>query len=1399
MSRTSLPIRKDGDGHKHSYSYKYSYGYGYGYGYGGYRKEKRPRKLNKWLLATTVALLAVAIPSIYFWHNYQTWKLSASLLERGDAMAAEENWKEASDAYYRVWDIRRDPELLGKVAPAYDKFAIHHNRLGVIASYQRALGVLPGRKDFRCRLAELLLQDGQNELALEQTEKVLKDDPADAAAIKWRAMAWLALHRGGKSVEGVDPLDALKDAYVANQSDFDLAVTLANFIRTDLEAANGSQLARQADAVMKRLVDVSPNDAKVYYARYRYKLANGLPGPRADLDQAVLLDPENPMYLQQSAWDALRDAVRNRSSASYLTARALFNKLIDLDPANGVGYLGLGDTEFLVQGDVDRAIQIWNRGRKRAGDSLPLLLRIAEGQTNTNDFVSAERTLEDIDSFLASLATRGAERDRNWGKASAGLYRGRVLLAYDKPQEAIPHLKLAAELGLVSGFGRPSKPTAFQALMSLGDTYLGLGQIQDAASSFERALNADRTSEAALLSASSAWSMLGDFGRAIRHAEAATGLPEASNETWRHLAQHLFERELTVPRSKRDWSEFNRAFAEARSRLPDSWELRILDVDHSIRQGDDLSQTFAKLLSIEQDFPNELNVWRQLPVIYESIGESTEANRTLDRLEEMTSSSQATKILLIDILLGRNDIEGAKRTLAGIPESQLTPFERWDSDYARLRIVETGGNADQIDSELTDLIGKYPENALLIEKFLDRRVSGASTTTVPTSQELLNTLKKIQKNLATSWEYYESRFELASDKPDFERIRKHLEALKNRRPYWSRTQELAGRLAILDGDQRSARSAFDEATSQTRPNPELIRIVVERRYKEADYVAIWRLLEQRRQLPSLASLPGDNSLAMLRRDLSYRLAPMGNDPSARIWPLFRNRSLQPDGGTVAERMIELGSTKDEPTRSRLLSQIEATNLGDPDRRAFIMGQAQYLAKKPLEAQASFGKIGSEFTSRLQAELYATDAEDLLNAFEEEPNTLLTATQTMRAQKRLEAVLRLRRAGRNDLEEARELLSTLVEVDAPDVSDQLLLSRVLHRLGDTQNAKSQLLKVVDTSPTAHHISVLVDYLIQSGDNEEARVWIEQLEEQTGLNRVSVSLRSRWLAALNRHAEIVPFVEAYAKRKFARSPRDVAKEMREIAMVYRDVNMPEDAKRWLALLASRYPDQAEPLALFLIENDETDVAVERCIEQLEENPTAETATLLCRILVYGASDDKTIARVEPLLEQSLRNNPDDTSLLFAAGNLKLKLGDSGKAIDLLTRVTKIQPGHYLAWNNLAAIVAEVDGREDEAMSKIDQAIRHAAYTMPTLLDTKAVVLMHQDRHRDAVQLLKDRVLQSRSAADPRYHFHLAMALTRIDRLEEASEALADAEHLELEKAFLTEFELQQLAALREKLAK
>ena len=316
----------------------------YGYGYSGYARESRPRQLNVRLLIVSIVVVVVGAPAVYFWHEYQTKQLSDSLWAYGEEKAKEENWREASAAFYRVWSIQRDPRLLGDAVEAYDKLVARTNRPELISAYQRAIGGLPDRLDLRARLAELQARERLYQSALKQTEKVLAGDAQNLKALKWRALSLLGLARNNQPVMGVDLLEELKQAYLPQQNDFELASALVEYIRTDLGAANGSELAAQAgrrDESLGRLQ--THGSVQALLARYQYRKKHDLPGAKRDIEQAVLLAPESSVVVSQAAWDNLRDALNDPRQSTYLMTRQLFRNLIDLEPENENGYIGLGE------------------------------------------------------------------------------------------------------------------------------------------------------------------------------------------------------------------------------------------------------------------------------------------------------------------------------------------------------------------------------------------------------------------------------------------------------------------------------------------------------------------------------------------------------------------------------------------------------------------------------------------------------------------------------------------------------------------------------------------------------------------------------------------------------------------------------------------------------------------------------------------------------------------------------------------------------------------------------------------------------------------------------------------------------------------------------------------------
>jgi tetratricopeptide (TPR) repeat protein len=176
---------------------------------------------------------------------------------------------------------------------------------------------------------------------------------------------------------------------------------------------------------------------------------------------------------------------------------------------------------------------------------------------------------------------------------------------------------------------------------------------------------------------------------------------------------------------------------------------------------------------------------------------------------------------------------------------------------------------------------------------------------------------------------------------------------------------------------------------------------------------------------------------------------------------------------------------------------------------------------------------------------------------------------------------------------------------------------------------------------------------------------------------------------------------------------------------------------------------------------------------------------------------MSRSVPVIEKTRQRFPQDDRLLFAIANLELKQGRVESSIQLLRQVTELNSSHYLAWNNLAALLAENPESTAEALHCIQSAIDVVGFGMPTLLDTKAVVLLRQGRNDEAAALL-EQITSALLVEDPRYFFHFALAAKRLHRVHDAVQALQQADELQLSGAFLTGIERAELADMRDQIA-
>ncbi len=416
-------------------------------------------------------------------------------------------------------------------------------------------------------------------------------------------------------------------------------------------------------------------------------------------------------------------------------------------------------------------------------------------------------------------------------------------------------------------------------------------------------------------------------------------------------------------------------------------------------------------------------------------------------------------------------------------------------------------------------------------------------------------------------------------------------------------------------------------------------------------------------------------------------------------------------------------------------------------------------------------------------------------------------------RRLQALLLVRRAGRKNLEKATELLEGLVlNTQDPADADRLLLAQVyeaeISRLqgeGDAaataevlEDARKQYLAVVGRAdPNPSHLALFVEFLIRNDDTSTASRYLDRLEKSTPDNLSTTRLRARCLHGENRTEEVKPLVEGLAEKllkKIVDDPRAEAQLASSIGNVYSSVELHQEAERWYRRLVELEPTAYPPLVTILARQDRMQDAIEVCQKAAQSDESTRPASLLASILVNEQANEDELEQAEPVLKDALEEHPDDVALLLSLANLRVSQKQMDEADKLYQRVIKLEPKNLMALNNRATLLSELPEKNKEALETINRAIELAG-EQAAFLDTKGMILVYGGKAGQAVPFLKTAAYSTGS--DPRYHFHLAVAHLRNGDLEQARDALQEANSGDLKSQFLTEMDLQLLTELEEKL--
>lgn len=144
-----------------------------------------------------------------------------------------------------------------------------------------------------------------------------------------------------------------------------------------------------------------------------------------------------------------------------------------------------------------------------------------------------------------------------------------------------------------------------------------------------------------------------------------------------------------------------------------------------------------------------------------------------------------------------------------------------------------------------------------------------------------------------------------------------------------------------------------------------------------------------------------------------------------------------------------------------------------------------------------------------------------------------------------------------------------------------------------------------------------------------------------------------------------------------------------------------------------------------------------------------------------------------ENAIRLNPKSVGLWTTLGMLRQILNQNDLAEKAYEKALEIDPGAGVAANNLAWLYTENGGDASKAFDLATRA-KLALPDTPSVSDTLGWVYYKRDLYASAIPLLQEAVRQEPDHA--MFHFHLAAALLRSGKKEQAKKELNGALHLD-----------------------
>jgi tetratricopeptide (TPR) repeat protein len=1265
--------------------------------------------------------------------------------------------------------------------------------LEAIQVHNQVLGRDPSRQETRRRLVKLTLKvRGRARAAESLARELIARGSDDAEAHRLLAHALELIAGDGDARALAEAVREHQNAELREPGDIEGAERLAIL---HAERFNDPAKALQVlDQLVRANRGSSQKLAQAHLVRSRYFLARNQPDrAAAEIDQAVQADPANAAVRLAAAEAATRRG--DLELARQHLAKVPPSLQNDIPIKLVAGLIDLAAQR------PDDAIQSWRAGLLLTGGHDPdLTWRLAHILLELGRTREAEPLLSQYRRLVGG---------DDPGPRYHYLY-GFALLKTNRFAEAIAVLE-----GIRFRIDKPLLPHLY---------YL-LGQCHESARDFARALEAYRQSADLSQHWNAPWLAIARLQASDYPAEAIAtlerGLVLLPDDTamLAALAQIQWQRQVQLPREKRSWTEFERVLTQAKSRIPDTPELALIQADYLMALGK-TDEALALLETAARQHPKSVHLWLARANGLSRIGQPARALEVLDQAAAVGDNADLL-VARASIMTGQGHAKAAlallRNGLKRTADDQKPTLLKAEAELAAAQ--DDHAAARRACAEWASLRGNDPEPRMAL---VDMAIT---TGDMQALRAAVDALKDIGGPLSPYWRLARVA-ELLCDPPgaapatarldEASRLIREIEANNLGMPLGFL---LEGRLREKQHDTDKAIAAYEHAldlkAGPAAYKPLIALLVREHRSTELERVQA-RLTSLRPEIERLVTIEalrsGDTSRALQLTAQMVQGDPQALD--ARVWHAQVLGVLgKPKEAEAALRRL-VAERPDEPApwvqllmflvgqnrRTEAAATVEQLRTRvKTDRPELLLAQCYQVASDPRRAGERYQKALERWPDDMAVRIAAirfyeemdrkAEAEASLRYLLKHDPELAWATRTLAASLAghagdppawNEALALIGPAARPyDIDEdifvramvyangpeprhrrqAVEILEGLLAGQPRLPAAHLLLAQLRLDAGETAQALVHAAEAArGDDATAPAVLLLAGILVKAGAVDEAE---RQLARLTAIDPDSLpiaELRARILTARGKGGEAAAALEnAFASR--INTPEDLDAGGKMVRLLL-ELNQPQAAERLARRLAGLGPRGTCMLAELLATHGQPDEAATllRTIAAAGHNRDAASSSLA--LAQTPDAPKRWLELADRTIAAAAAAEPDALDLLQKQAFLRHLQRRHEDELRLYNTLLTRQPKNYTFLNNMAWTLSEYLDRPEEGLKQANEALERVG-RQPYLLDTRGVIETRLGHLDLAIKDLEEAASAQPSAT---VSFHLARAYQKRGRMTE-----------------------------------